>query len=243
MRQFERARRRGGARAGPVPAGTIEGSPGSVSATRRSAPGRSGTTASAASKTLARASRRSAMSIEIRLLRSPRGQARVGQASESERARDGDARPESDHWLCPPSARRTNATSTGPDLRPSPLLRFQSLPSLGHVLPDAALLLRPGVQRARGAGRAFACPRVEHDDVARTAGQDTGHDERYQIAHDLPPASNRAHCVLPAGGPVCAWAGSRSNRPHHPPPRVWNSATVSESRAACACTRVSSVCR
>jgi len=52
-----------------------------------------------------------------------------------------------------------------------------------------------------------------------------------------------AHRVPPAGAVVCIRAASGAGRLHQPPPKVWNSATESDKRAACACTRVSKVCR
>jgi hypothetical protein len=64
-----------------------------------------------------------------------------------------------------------------------------SSPSLGDVVGDAGVLLRPWVQppQGRSARRCVTRSRVVHRHIGRTTGQQTGDDDQRQVSQSSPP--------------------------------------------------------
>ena len=96
---------------------------------------------------------------------------------------------------------RATGTQRGADqLADSGRLRssWLSFPPLCNVVPDARLLLRPGIQRARRADCGLVGAGVQHHHIAGAASQKGGEDDQPHVAHaDLP-----AGLVAPRVGPL-----------------------------------------
>jgi len=86
-----------------------------------------------------------------------------------------------------------------------------------------------------------------HHDIASTARHDSDSHDQDEASQDTTSRFSSSgaahdtdvHCRL-LGVCVVVSAASRPPRLDHPAPSAWNSATVSDNRAACACTRVRS---
>ena len=76
-----------------------------------------------------------------------------------------------------------------------------SSPSLGDVVGDAGVLLRPWVQppQGRSARRCVTRSRVVHRHIGRTTGQQTGDDDQCQVSQSSPPPT-RIRTQLPTPG-------------------------------------------
>src|SRR5262245_16322122 len=123
---------------------------------------------------------------------------------------------------------------------------LQFPPAVCDVVAHAGFLLRPRIRCARTAWRRLAGAGIQPHDIPGAAHHDTDsdrHDEVLQCDSSLAPASAGAetgtdtHCWRSKAGAAGSVASGLGRR-HTPAPSAWNSAIVSDKRAACACTRV-----
>ena len=119
-----------------------------------------------------------------------------------------------------------------------------SSPSLGDVVGDAGVLLRPWVQppQGRSARRCVTRSRVLHRHIGRTTGQQTGDDDQCQVSQSSPPPT-RIRTQLPTPGtwvplapmlrcaPRCMTVSPLGRRRFRWPPRV-NVAPPADRRVA-----------